>query len=74
MTLHAFRHNFSAVEIEMFMSQYDVNENDEIEGDEAIKVFQDVATGKQITGLQENLQINLKTSKIPPPNDADIEK
>ena len=58
----------------MFMSQYDVNENDEIEGDEAIKVFQDVATGKQITGLQENLQINLKTSKIPPPNDADIEK
>ena len=48
--------------------------NDEIEGEEAIKVFKDVATGKQMTGLQENLKINMKIAKIPPPNDADIEK
>ena len=37
--------NFSDVEIEMFMSQYDTNENEQIDEDEAIKVFKDLAQG-----------------------------
>ena len=65
--------NFSDVEIEMFMSQYDTNENEEIDENEAIKVFQDLTKGKNITGLQDNLP-KIKVSKLPPPNEADIEK
>ena len=65
--------NFSDVEIEMFMSQYDTNENEQIDEDEAIKVFKDLAQGKNITGLQENLP-KIKVSRLPPPNEADIEK
>ena len=65
--------NFSDVEIEMFMSQYDTNENEEIDENEAIKVFQDLTQGKNITGLQDNLP-KIKVSKLPPPNEADIEK
>ena len=65
--------NFSDVEIEMFMSQYDTNENEQIDEDEAIKVFKDLAQGKNITGLQENLP-KIKVSRLPPPNDADVEK
>ena len=65
--------NFSDVEIEMFMSQYDTNENEQIDEDEAIKVFKDLAQGKNITGLQENLP-KIKVSRLPPPNEADVEK
>ena len=65
--------NFSDVEIEMFMSQYDTNENEEIDEEEAINVFRDLAKGKKITGLQENLP-KIKMSELPPPNEADIEK
>ena len=67
--------NFSDIEIEMFVSQYDTDENDLIDEREAIKIFQDMADGKQVTGLQEGLKINLKgKKKLPPPNDADVEK
>ena len=69
-----FRCNFSDVEIEMLMSQYDTNENEEIDENEAIKVFQDLSEGKNITGLQENLPVLKKISKLPCPNEADIEK
>ena len=65
--------NFSDVEIEMFMSQYDTNENEQIDEGEAIKVFKDLAQGKNITGLQENLP-KIKVSRLPPPNEADVEK
>ena len=67
--------NFSDIEIEMFVSQYDTDENDLIDEREAIKIFKDMADGKQVTGLQEGLKINLKgKKKLPPPNDADVEK
>ena len=67
--------NFSDIEIEMFVSQYDTDENDLIDEREAVKIFKDMADGKQVTGLQEGLKINLKgKKKLPPPNDADVEK
>ena len=55
------------------MSQYDTNENEQIDEGEAIKVFKDLAQGKNITGLQENLP-KIKVSRLPPPNEADVEK
>ena len=66
--------NFSDIEIEMFVSQYDTDENDLIDEREAVKIFKDMADGKNVTGLQEGLKINLKgKKKLPPPNDADVE-
>ena len=66
--------NFSDVEIELFMSQYDTNENEEIDESEAMDVFQDISKGKQITGVHKHFKFSAEVSKIPPPNDADIEK
>ena len=47
----------------MFVSQYDTDENDLIDEREAVKIFKDMADGKQVTGLQEGLKINLKGKK-----------
>ena len=35
--------------------------------------YLDLAQGKNITGLQENLP-KIKVSRLPPPNEADVEK
>ena len=42
--------NFSDIEIEMFVSQYDMDENDLIDEKEAVKAVQDLTEGKNITG------------------------
>ena len=65
--------NFSNMEIELVMSQYDTNEDECIDEEEAIKVFQDLSGGKHVTGLQDNLKF-FNLAKLPVPNDADIEK
>ena len=57
----------------MFISQYDDDENDEIDEKEAVKVFRDLTDGKNITGVQEGFQLPPE-KKMPPPNEADLEK
>jgi hypothetical protein len=70
------RCNFSDLEIEMFISQYDDNEDHEIDETEAKRVFRDLTAGKPILGIPENFKLSEKyeQKRVPPPNDADLEK
>ena len=40
--INHFRCNFSDLEIEMFISQYDTNEDEQIDNSEAMEVFKDI--------------------------------
>ena len=68
------RGNFSDMEIEMFISQYDINEDEEIDNIEAREVFKDLANNKPIVGLNPMFKKPRKEKRLPPPNDADLEK
>ena len=68
-----FRCNFSDLEIEMFISQYDTNEDEQIDNSEAMEVFKDITDKKNITGVNPKMKL-VKEKRLPLPNDADLEK
>ena len=70
---HHFRCNFSDLEIEMFISQYDTNEDEQIDNSEAMEVFKDITDKKNITGVNPKMKL-VKEKRLPLPNDADLEK
>ena len=67
------RCNFSDLEIEMFISQYDANENEEIDASEAKDVFKDIASNKPIIGVNAKFKLT-KSKRLPMPTKLDYEK
>ena len=67
------RCNFSDLEIEMFISQYDANENEEIDANEAKDVFKDIASNKPIIGVNAKFKLT-KSKRLPMPTKLDYEK
>ena len=57
----------------MFISQYDANENEEIDASEAKDVFNDIASNKPIIGVNAKFKLT-KSKRLPMPTKLDYEK